>query len=64
MLKLYEDGRFTKDFTKKIDQKMIVTEAKGRGLALNEVAKGTVVLIGGGTGLYPYCDLIDLLFKK
>ncbi len=30
---------------------------------LNEIAAGTVLIVSGGTGLYPFSDLIDLLFK-
>ena len=35
----------------------------GRGLALHEVKPGIVLMLAAGTGLNPYCDLIDLLFK-
>jgi hypothetical protein len=35
----------------------------GRGLALHEIHSGLILLLAAGTGLNPYCDLIDLLFK-
>jgi tRNA A37 N6-isopentenylltransferase MiaA len=32
-------------------------------LELAELLPGRVAIFVGGTGLYPFCDLIDLLFK-
>lgn len=43
---------------------MYLSEAKGFGLELETLKEGTVILIGGGTGINPYLDLIDLLFKQ
>ena len=43
---------------------MLLSEMKGKGLELKKIAKGTVVFISGGTGLNPFYDLIDLLFKS
>jgi len=40
-----------------------ITGPKGRGLCLEKIPRGVVVLIAGGTGLFPYLDLLDLLFK-
>lgn len=30
---------------------------------LNDIPPGNVILFAGGTGINPYCDLIDQLFK-
>jgi hypothetical protein len=31
---------------------------------LGDVREGAIILVAGGTGLLPFCDLIDLLFKQ
>jgi NAD(P)H-flavin reductase len=31
---------------------------------LNEVKHGKVIIVAGGTGIYPFSDLIDLLYKN
>ena len=28
------------------------------------VQPGHIIIVAGGTGIYPFCDLIDLLFKN
>jgi hypothetical protein len=37
---------------------------KGLGLQLKELAPGRVLILAGGTGLLPFSDLIDLIFKE
>lgn len=32
-------------------------------MKLQTLAPGKVIIVAGGTGLYPFCDLLDLLFK-
>lgn len=36
---------------------------KGRGLCLEAVPPGDIVIIAGGTGLFPFLDLIDEIFR-
>jgi hypothetical protein len=36
---------------------------KGRGMGLDMLPYGTVVLIAGGTGFFTYLDLLDIMFK-
>ena len=38
--------------------------AKGSGLALQEKAPGKIILLAGGTGIFPFIDTIDILYKK
>jgi hypothetical protein len=33
-------------------------------MSLNEMPKGKIIMFAGGTGLHPYCDLIDLVYKE
>lgn len=32
-------------------------------MKLHNLKPGKVIIVAGGTGLYPFCDLLDLLFK-
>lgn len=33
-------------------------------MRFSKIRPGRVILIAGGTGIFPFCDLIDLLFKE
>ena len=33
-------------------------------MKLDSIEPGLLVFVAGGTGLYPYMDLVDLLFKS
>ena len=37
--------------------------SRGEGLHFGELRPGKIIIVAGGTGIYPFCDLIDLLFK-
>lgn len=45
----------------------MISQPRGRGLALQDILDlpqpYNLVLFSGGTGIYPFADLIDLLFK-
>lgn len=65
LIKKYSDGRLTSLFLS-YNFKMksiIVSQPRGLGLCLNGINSKNIVIYAGGTGLYPYSDLIDLLFK-
>lgn len=65
LIKKYNDGKFTSLFLSpqsKIDS-IKISQPRGLGLALDCVTAKNIVVFAGGTGLYPYSDLIDLLFK-
>jgi NAD(P)H-flavin reductase len=65
LVKFYDEGRFTNRWLKKwMKEPVTFSGSKGLGLQFDKLNSGTVVLIGGGTGINPYCDLIDLLFKN
>lgn len=38
--------------------------SRGLGLRFAELKPGKVIIMTGGTGVYPFCDLIDLIFKE
>jgi ferredoxin-NADP reductase len=35
----------------------------GRGLSLHEMPPGELIFFAGGTGINPFCDVIDIMFK-
>jgi NAD(P)H-flavin reductase len=41
-----------------------ITGPIGRGCEVNEDIYGEVFLICGGTGILPFIDLLDILYKK
>ena len=64
-MKRYEGGFFTSDFISRKDQGNIsVSCAKGSGMALQDQKPGKIIILAGGTGFYPFIDLIDVLYKK
>ena len=65
MLKVYEGGKFTSQLLNnnlgKTDFEL--SFQKGLGLELETTNPGKIIIVAGGTGLFPFSDLIDLLFK-
>lgn len=65
MLKVYEGGKFTSQLLNnnlgKTDFEL--SQQKGLGLELETTNPGKIIVVAGGTGLFPFSDLIDLLFK-
>lgn len=65
MMKRYKHGWVTsKLLSKGMKGRVRMSQAMGLGLGLDKIKSGRVVLFAGGTGLYPFVDLIDILFKK
>ena len=63
-MKRYEDGHLTSNFLDQDFKKdAIISKPLGRGLALHEKNAGKIYFFAGGTGVYPFSDTIDLLFK-
>lgn len=66
VIKKYKKGELTSRlFVSKFNGEIIVSTPMGAGMNyqdLNENSK--VILVCGGTGILPFCDLIDLLFKR
>lgn len=64
LIKYYDrEGSFTKKLYNSLGTVVNIRGPKGRGLCLEAVPSGDVAIIAGGTGLFPFLDLIDLLFK-
>ena len=65
MIKKYDDGEFTQKFL--IDDfngDLVISKPRGKGLSLHDLPEGRVILLAAGTGLYPFSDTIDLLYKE
>jgi hypothetical protein len=66
MLKIYDKGKFTSKLDKMdlSNTKLQLSSPKGLGLELDVTKPGKIVIVAGGTGLFPFSDFIDLLFKE
>ena len=41
-----------------------MSRSMGAGLALQEKKPGKIIILAGGTGIYPFIDTIDILYKR
>lgn len=65
LIKKYQDGYFTSQFLQLPFQGSIaISSPRGRGLSLHDLPPGRVILLAGGTGLYPFSDTVDLVYKE
>lgn len=69
LVKKYDDGQFTPAFlSTSSPTEILISRPRGRGLALQDILNDQnpnhVIMFAGGTGIYPYADTIDLLFKS
>jgi nucleoid-associated protein YejK len=63
LIKKYHKGKLTKKLSYLEHHSLELSAERGLGLELAELPAGRLVIMAGGTGLFPFCDLIDLLFK-
>lgn len=63
LIKKYSGNTFTSRLFDNPNQNMSITGLKGRGLGIERLNKGKVFLLVAGTGLFPFLDLLDVLFK-
>ena len=65
MMKVYNDGKLTSILRNSgfLNIGVKFSSPRGRGLELDTTNPGRIVVLAGGTGLYPFSDLIDLLYK-
>ena len=68
-VKKYGVGSFSANLKENLGKNVVLSQSRGFGLGFENLEKSfegvlRVVLIAGGTGLNPYCDLIDLLYKQ
>lgn len=63
---MYPGGKLTESLVNRFNTgsiELVLSEPKGEGLQLASAKPGKIIIVTGGTGLYPFSDLIDLLFK-
>ena len=65
MMKIYKDGKLTAALKKKnfVGVNVKFSSTRGLGLELETTNPGRIIVLAGGTGLFPFSDLIDLLYK-
>jgi NAD(P)H-flavin reductase len=64
LLKVYKNGTLPNMLINHKADCLKLSPPKGLGLRLAELEKGTILILAGGTGLYPFSDIIDLLYKN
>jgi NAD(P)H-flavin reductase len=66
VLKKYKKGELTSRLLDDgFDGELILSKTLGAGMKYAELKEeGKVIIVCGGTGLLPFCDFIDLLFKR
>lgn len=40
-----------------------ISPPMGRGLDIDNISGGRIVIFAGGSGIFPFMDLLDILFK-
>lgn len=65
-MKKYESGELTsKLLNPKFDGSIILSQPMGSGMKyLTLATKGKIIIVCAGTGILPFCDFIDILFKR
>ena len=63
LIKKYNDGRATSTLQSWPSRNLTLSAQRGPGLCFASLAPGKIVIVVGGTGVLPFSDLIDLLFK-
>ena len=64
LFKVYPGGKFTESIQKGPVKKLLISHSKGEGLQLTQTKPGKIILVAGGTGIYPFSDFIYLLYKE
>jgi len=63
IIKRYANGALTNKLFMQTNTPLNIEGPKGRGLCLASIHPGSIAIIAGGTGLLPFLDIIDLIFK-
>jgi len=66
VIKKYSKGELTSRLLiNKFKGEIIVSAPMGAGMNYQDLRDdGKLIIVCGGTGVLPFCDLIDLLFKR
>jgi hypothetical protein len=65
-MKKYENGELTpRLLAENFNGEIVLSQPMGAGMKFDQIpSKGKVIIVCGGTGILPFCDFIDLLFKR
>jgi hypothetical protein len=65
-MKKYENGELTpRLLAENFKGEIVLSQPMGAGMKFDQIpSKGKVIIVCGGTGILPFCDFIDLLFKR
>jgi hypothetical protein len=63
LFKYYVGGKMTSSLLNGDAHVLRLSSPKGEGLQFSRLMPGKVVIVAGGTGILPFSDLIDLLYK-
>ena len=64
LMKKYPKSSFTSRFLDSAFKgEVTISKPLGRGLSLHEMPPGELIFFAGGTGINPFCDVIDIMFK-
>jgi NAD(P)H-flavin reductase len=65
-IKVYPKGSLTPKLINGDYKTLHLSCERGEGLRFGELKPGKIILVAGGTGLYPFCDLIykSIFIKK
>ncbi len=64
-MKAYPEGHTSRLLTEATNANLIeVWGPKGRGLELDRLGPGNYVILAGGTGVFPFIDLIYLMISR
>lgn len=65
MLKVYDNGKLTAALKRaQFRNSVRLSAPRGKGLELDSTRPGRIIIVTGGTGLFPFSDLVDLLYKS
>jgi NAD(P)H-flavin reductase len=64
LFKQYDGGKFTDEIIKYAISSLRISCVKGEGVQFESLSGGKILMLVGGTGIYPLSDLIDMLYKS
>ena len=66
MMKVYEKGKMTPSLNQTgfSNSNLKVSKPRGFGLCFETIKPGKIIILAGGTGIFPFSDFIDLFFKE
>ncbi len=67
LIKKYQIGKVTPKLLsskENFNDQLILSCGKGSGMKLLSLSQGEIIMVAGGTGIFPFIDFLDILFKK